>query len=889
MSNYQFVKLKPLLPTVDAAFKCFYDEMLSSTTFSIFFSGPEAIESLIERQKKNFIESLSFDAEEFEQHFKRIGLLHYQLAIPYIDFVKGTSILKEEFVKLVVDGDRHPELVGLIYEYFRTSLSFMAKGYLDGMLNSDKSDIEALIARYESVKGDEQKIALDQLRWLSTVLDLVEHGGKAHQGEVQRQSLEINSRLQKLIQKGGRETRDLFGVDHLEDLHARLLHDTQSLFYFLERGSYTDVLPIYTGLLSIYKISLFLVSNSMVNKRLEEAREKLEVAWRTLEETGSKYEDLYNESPDLLLSIETESQRLSECNATVLRDLGYQQQELIGRKVVELFHPDSREKARELLRQCEQYGSVKNEELMIVTKSGEMIQVLLDSVARLDRITGKRYCRTVIHDISERKQMEEELLRAKEAAESASQVKSLFLANMSHELRTPLNSILGFSEMLVSDAQTTASQREKIATIYRSGEYLLGMINDVLDLSKIEAGRIELKPETIDLALMLNDIGRIFEEQAKAAQLRFHLEIDPGLAKYIRLDAGKLRQVLFNLLGNAVKFTREGGFSLRARALSDGDDPEKLRLQLEVEDSGPGIAPDQLQRIFEPFVQTGDSPGSAKGAGLGLSISKSFVEMIGGEITVDSTLGKGTLFHVELPVILAESAESDVALTPPPAVLGLQPGQPEWRILVVEDDPDNRLLLSSQLVQAGFEVREAENGAEGVELFKIWHPHFIWMDMRMPVMDGYQAVMRIRESPGGDQVKIAAITASVFKEQRRQIIGAGCDALVHKPFRCNEIFDTLTEHLGVRYRYATLEEDEREKTEVSTMDLSAELLAELTIESRQALAKAAGRLDLSASEQVIECIRAEHADIAHGLQQLTASFQFEKILALLKKVERESD
>ncbi|MCU7934189.1 MAG: response regulator [Candidatus Thiodiazotropha sp. (ex Dulcina madagascariensis)] len=482
-----------------------------------------------------------------------------------------------------------------------------------------------------------------------------------------------------------------------------------------------------------------------------------------------------------------------------------------------------------------------------------------------------------VQDITALKIAEEALKKAKEEAETANQAKSTFLANMSHELRTPLNAILGFSEMLGRDNDATTEQKEKLAIINRSGEHLLNMINDVLDLSKIEAGLAELEPEAFDLPRMLEDIGRMFEVRAESALLRFDLRLDPALAQYIKTDSGKLRQILINLLGNAVKFTNEGSFSLCARTKPAEGDPAMVTLQLKVEDSGPGIAPEQLQRIFEPFVQAGRSPAASKGTGLGLAISKSFIELMGGEIGVESKPGHGALFQVELPVALAEAADVCGLEAARPAVLGLQPGQPAWRILTVEDDVDNRLLLSGLLREAGFEIREAVNGAQAVTLFEQWRPHFIWMDMRMPVMDGYQATARIRALPGGDKVKIIALTASALKDQRKSILESGCDDLIHKPFQAREIFDAMAAYLRVRYRY----EEAVEEPASEPVEASAEAVASLPNELRKTLWNVASSLNNEEFNAALVPVRDHDPTLAGGLAKLAREFRFDRILELL--------
>jgi len=485
--------------------------------------------------------------------------------------------------------------------------------------------------------------------------------------------------------------------------------------------------------------------------------------------------------------------------------------------------------------------------------------------------------RRLSREIGKRMQTEKNLKQARDDAETANQAKSIFLANMSHELRTPLNAILGFSEMLAREPDATADQQGKLTIINRSGEHLLGMINDVLDLSKIEAGWVELSEEVFDLHRLLEDLGKMFELRTKEKGLRFSLDRDAELARYFRGDSGKLRQILNNLLGNAVKNTEKGSVSLRARSLPRPNDPAMAKLQLEVEDSGRGISPKELERIFESFYQVGRSQGS----GLGLSISKSFVEMMDGKINVNSTPGKGSLFRVEVPLALAKTAEVVNIHTAGPAVRGLKPGQPAYRILVVEDNLENRLLLSNLLISVGFEIREAENGEEAIELFHQWQPHFIWMDIRMPVMDGYEATAKLRSLPGGDTVKIVAITASVFNEQRQDILSAGCDDVVSKPYKDYEIFATMARLLDIKYLY---EEESEELTLEKEINLTKEMLADLPEELLQELRETTLALNREAALEVISRIAVEAPDVATGLKELVNNYQMDQLRDLLGKV-----
>ena len=387
--------------------------------------------------------------------------------------------------------------------------------------------------------------------------------------------------------------------------------------------------------------------------------------------------------------------------------------------------------------------------------------------------------------------------RAQEQAEAANLAKSVFLANMSHELRTPLNAILGFAGILRNDAGISGEQRKTLAIIHRSGEHLLSLINDVLDMAKVEAGRISVENAPFDLGEMVRDITGLMHGRAEEKNLQLVLDQSSDFPLFVQADDTKLRQALINLVGNAIKYTERGTVTLRLGS-RPMDRPGRLLLIVEVEDTGIGIAAGDRERIFDPFVQV-DRRTVRKGTGLGLAISRKNVETMGGRISVDSTLGKGSIFRVEVPVDRIDDLKKDAIRIDPGRIVGLAPGQPGYRLLIVEDQEENWLLLKRMLEDAGFHVNVAGNGAEGIEVFRTWRPHFIWMDVRMPVMDGLEATRRIREMEGGRDVKIAALTASVFKEERDNVLAAGMDDFIRKPYRPEEIFDCLTRHLGVRF------------------------------------------------------------------------------------------
>ena len=471
---------------------------------------------------------------------------------------------------------------------------------------------------------------------------------------------------------------------------------------------------------------------------------------------------------------------------------------------------------------------------------------------------------------------------ARVAAEAANQAKSTFLANMSHELRTPLNSILGFSTLVRDDPGLSEEHRRDLDIVSRSGEHLLGLIDDVLDMAKIEAGRVTLDRVSFQVSDLVSDIVSMMRERASDKGLELFLNSSPRVPRLVCSDAGKLRQVLVNLIGNAVKYTDRGRVTVRVDSKPMDDSPGIL-LIFEVEDTGIGIALEDQAPIFDAFVQAGKA-SAQKGIGLGLGISRQFVHMMGGTIGVQSTLGEGSLFRVEWPVELGEESEVVASNDDHGQVVGLAPGQLEYRILIVEDKRENWLLLQRLLQDAGFQVRVAGDGAQGVELFQSWQPHLIWMDLRLPGLGGLEAAHEIRGLEGDRQVKIVALTASAFAGQQDEVLAAGMDDFLRKPYRREEIFDCMARHLGVRYLYGEASRSPADPV----VPLRPEALAMLPPQLRKDLGDALIRLDPGPIAEVIDRVSEQDAQLGAVLARWAKRFAYTEMLNALEDCDARS-
>ncbi len=478
-----------------------------------------------------------------------------------------------------------------------------------------------------------------------------------------------------------------------------------------------------------------------------------------------------------------------------------------------------------------------------------------------------------IQDITERKETENELRRTKERAEAANRTKSIFIANVSHELRTPLNAILGFAQLLQNSPRLNAEEMNYVKLINNSGAQLLHLINDILEVSRIEAGHLQANIEDFDLYDMLYRLHAMFQTQATNKDLTFTLEIAQNVSQYIRTDRGKLRQIIINLLSNAIKFTSDGGVTVSAFT-SDTN-----QLTIVVEDTGIGIPAEDKPLLFEPFMQT-EVGRRQQGSGLGLAICHQFATFLEGTLSVESTIDGGSTFTLVLPVEITPVIATNPQRSTSQAT-GLALGQPDYRILVVDNHPENRLILVRQLQRIGFNVREAPDGREAIDIAERWQPSLIFMDLQMPELNGYEAAQIIKSDKNTEETIIIALATSVSGHQKRQIVDAGCDDYLIKPYTDFTLIETLKHHLGVTFAYANQD---------APMPLPIQLVDESVPQALiDKLEIAAQDLDYAAVVHIIKRIQGYSERFAAVLNDWANEFEFDKILDAIQQYRRAAD
>ncbi|MCB1191127.1 MAG: AAA family ATPase [Leptospiraceae bacterium] len=563
-----------------------------------------------------------------------------------------------------------------------------------------------------------------------------------------------------------------------------------------------------------------------------------------------------------------------EINPTFLKIFGYSQEDkesLIGTSVLNFLAEESHESIIQAMKDDEvrpYFNLEQNESHIGKKKDGTKFDVMI--MGRPFQYKGRNIRMASVADVTERLRVQNDLKLAKEEAEQANKAKSRFLANMSHELRTPLNSILGFSQIISHSKNLDSNDHEKINIIQKNGEHLLNLINDILDMSKIEAGYTSLNTNDFDLYRLFDDIHSLFSVKADRKGINLDFEIGKNVPRYIHSDESKLRQVMINLIGNAIKFTKKGFVKVKVTYNSTNN-----YLYTAVKDSGFGIAANELENIFEIFTQSESGMKSSEGTGLGLPISKKFIELLDGKIKVRSKTGKGSIFLFSVKIKKATAIPIKEIDTR--EIYGIESGQKDIKVLIVDDIEDNRTLLENICYAMNFASQSAENGKEAVEFAESFKPDIILMDIVMPEMDGYEATREIRNK-GNKDVKIIAITASTFLEEEQKVIQVGCDDFIRKPFKENEILEKIGKLCGIRFLYREKDTTPENKLNQDTIIKRIKKLPPHIVSDLRKFVQSSMVME---TESMIQEIAKLDSQLAKHLKDLAEEFQYEQIYDLI--------
>jgi len=598
-------------------------------------------------------------------------------------------------------------------------------------------------------------------------------------------------------------------------------------------------------------------------------------ALRQVAESDARAHTILDTAHDVFIGMDERSE-IVIWNAQAEKTFGWTRAEAIGRNLADTIIPHSYREAH--LKGMQHFLSTgeapvvnRRLELKGLHRDGREFPIEITITSPMARGAGY-FFGAFLRDITDRMERDEALRRAKDAAEAATRAKSEFLAGMSHELRTPLNGVIGYSQLLQRDRDLTPSQRESLDAISKCGAHLLELINDVLDLSKIEAGRVDVEQSATDLKPMITDLRHVLAETARLKGLALHTSVSADLPKRVVVDGRHLRQVLLNLLGNAVKFTAKGAVSVDI--VKDGTDV----MLFSVSDTGPGIAPEDLDKIFEAFTQT-EAGAAVGGTGLGLTISRQLLRLMGSDLQVDSTVGEGSRFYFTLPLVAATDDQSGPEDSQEPTLYAkLAPGQ-RITALVVDDSTVGRRILASLLESAGVRVITASGGIEGVTLTKTHHPDVVFMDVRMADLDGFEATRQLGADEATRDIPVIAVTASAMGDMRASARDAGCVAYLPKPVRAEALFAALRAHLGVLFVWEK-EDPQAPREPIEILPRHAELAPRL----REAV-EIGAVTDLQALSEVLQAGDEVDAALGRRIGALAAGFDFEGIRELAASLE----
>ena len=663
-------------------------------------------------------------------------------------------------------------------------------------------------------------------------------------------------------------------------------------------------LTVACGFAALFSIVTVYFAWSAIRRRREEMLfvGELKESKEQLGRSEAKYRTIYLATNDAIL-LSDERGSLLDCNPAALVLFGCKEEaQLLAKQLGELSlptQPDGLATDSLIGRayvEARHEGSSRFELTHRRCDSDE--RRVAEVVMTAFELDGRTVFQSLVRDTTEKKRTEAELelyrlsledlvakrtkqlAEALTAAEEANRAKSLFLSNMSHELRTPLNAVIGFSRLMVKSSHMDETEKKNLEIINRSGSHLLTLINDILELSKIEVGHVELIEEATHVGALVTEVGDMLRTRAQQADLYLDVRQE-GDIPAVQADITKLRQVLVNLVGNAVKFTRRGGVILSLRGVVEED--STVRLTFAVRDTGIGIAQEELQRIFEPFTQL-NTHAITVGTGLGLTITQNYLRLMRSELNVTSVPGEGSCFSFTLNLPQAESPVA-IQVVPKGMVVGLVEQDKNKRILIAEDNAEARYLLKSMLLPLGFIVAEAQDGLEAISLAKSFEPNLILMDWRMPKLDGLEASRKIREQVAGPSPRIIMLTANAFEEDRQTALLAGIDDFLRKPLQEDQLYSALERQLAIRF----LREDElTPAAKVQAVAVTLQSLAALPIAQREALRQAIEELNRSKLAKLLNEIALIQPQLAKGLTQMADAFQFREIWELVDAAKQDT-